>query len=120
MTEEIKLTARCSAIVATDFCCWFPVIILGILVQTKTITLKPSVFAWCVTFVIPINSAINPYLYTISEIVSSYRKKRVKKGKMQENSANQTLPNSVSTKVTAIALATHEETHTEGDMTTQI
>ena len=76
MQEQIKLTTKVTAIVVTDFCCWFPVIILGILVQLQVIALPPSVYAWCVTFVLPINSAINPYLYTITEIVSEKRKKR--------------------------------------------
>ena len=77
MTEQIRLTSKVSAIVATDFCCWFPIIILGILVQAKVITLPTSVFAWCVTFVLLINSAINPYLYTISEVVTKYRRRNV-------------------------------------------
>ncbi|XP_072040752.1 LOW QUALITY PROTEIN: uncharacterized protein [Amphiura filiformis] len=77
MSEQIRLTLKVTAIVATDFCCWFPVIVLGILVQTRVITLPPSVYAWCVTFVLPINSAINPYLYTISDLISTWRKKRV-------------------------------------------
>lgn len=78
MKEQIALTTKVSAIVATDFLCWFPIIILGILVQTRVVILPPSVFAWSVTFVLPLNSAINPYLYTIAEIISSYRKKMTK------------------------------------------
>ena len=78
MTEQIKLTMKVTTIVATDFFCWFPIIILGILVQIRVIELPASVYAWCVTFVLPINSAINPYLYTISEVVSVYRKKKNK------------------------------------------
>ncbi len=76
MNEQIKLTTKVTAIVATDFCCWFPIIILGILVQARVITLPPSIYAWCVTFVLPINSAINPYLYTIAEVVSKYRSRK--------------------------------------------
>ena len=79
MTEQIKLTMKVTTIVATDFFCWFPVIILGILVQLRVIELPPSVYAWCVTFVLPINSAINPYLYTIAEVLSGYRKKLQRK-----------------------------------------
>ena len=75
MNMQIKMTVKVTAIVATDFLCWFPIIILGILVQTRAITLPPSVFAWLVTCVLPINSAVNPYLYTISEIISKHRKK---------------------------------------------
>ena len=74
MKEQIRLTAKVAAIVLTDFACWFPIIILGILVQAGVLTLPPSVFAWCVTFVLPINSAINPYLYTIAAVISKRRK----------------------------------------------
>ena len=95
MKEQITLTVKVTAIVATDFFCWFPIILLGILVQVRVVELPPSVYAWCVTFVLPINSAINPYLYTVSEIISNARKKRSKQSKM---SKNQSCP-SVSTKV---------------------
>ena len=75
MKEQIRLTAKVAAIVITDFACWFPIIIIGILVQAGVLTLPPDVFAWCVTFVLPINSAINPYLYTIAAIINSRLKK---------------------------------------------
>ena len=75
MKEQIRMTINVAAVVLTDFFCWFPIIILGVLVQAGVLTLPPSVFAWCVTFVLPINSAINPYLYTISHAVSNRRKK---------------------------------------------
>ena len=94
MKEQITLTVKVTAIVATDFLCWFPIILLGILVQVRVVELPPSVYAWCVTFVLPINSAINPYLYTISEIISNAKKKRSEKSK---TSKNQSCP-SVSTK----------------------
>ena len=76
MKDEIRLTLKVTAIVATDFCCWFPIIILGILVQTREITLPPDAYAWLVTCVLPINSAINPYLYTISEVIYKHRKQK--------------------------------------------
>ncbi|XP_072040393.1 G-protein coupled receptor GRL101-like [Amphiura filiformis] len=77
MKEQMRLTFKVAAIVATDFACWFPVIVLGILVQARVLTLPPSVYAWCVTFVLPINSAINPYLYTIAAIISFRRKQKI-------------------------------------------
>ena len=81
MTEQIRLTMKVTTIVATDFFCWFPIILLGILVQVRVIELPASVFAWCVTFVLPINSAINPYLYTIAEVISDYKKNKTKQNK---------------------------------------
>ena len=74
MKEQIRLTAKVAFIVLTDFACWFPIIIIGIFVQAGVLVLPPDVFAWCVTFVLPINSAINPHLYTIAAIISSRRK----------------------------------------------
>ena len=73
MNEEMKLTAKVAVIVATDFFCWFPIIITGILVQTGVVVISPEVFAWAVTFILPINSAINPFLYTIADIVAKHR-----------------------------------------------
>ncbi len=77
--DEIRMTVKVAAIVLTDFCCWFPIILLGILVQLKILILPPSVFAWCVTVILPINSAINPYLYTIVALVSNRRKQALNK-----------------------------------------
>ncbi len=79
LKDEMRMTMKIAAIVLTDFCCWFPIIMLGILVQFKILILPPSVFAWCVTVILPINSAINPYLYTIAAYVSDRRKEAVKK-----------------------------------------
>ena len=76
MRKHIKMTMRVAAIVATDFFCWSPIIGLGILVQTRVIILSPAAFAWFVSFVLPINSAINPYLYTIADAVAKYRKSK--------------------------------------------
>ena len=86
MAKQIKLTIKVTAIVTTDFLCWFPIIILGICVQTRVLTLPTSVYAWVVTFVLPINSGINPYLYTISDIISKYQKKQTKPEKLNLNS----------------------------------
>ena len=70
LREQIRLTVKISAIIGTDFLCWFPIVVMGILVQLEITDLPPSVYAWSVTFVLPINSAINPYLYTIAEVLS--------------------------------------------------
>ncbi len=59
---------------------------LGILVQLKIVLLPSSVFAWCVTVVLPINSAINPYLYTIASLISNQiRKDKPSNQQMQQN-----------------------------------
>ena len=92
MTEQIRLTMKVTTIVATDFFCWFPIILLGILVQLRVIELPASVYAWCVTFVLPINSAINPYLYTIAEVISDYKKKITSKNGTKPSNQQQKQP----------------------------
>ena len=74
MNEQIRLTLKVAAIVGTDFLSWFPIIILGILVQIRVLTLPSSVVEWCVTFILPINSAINPYMYTTADGISKRKK----------------------------------------------
>ncbi|XP_041480854.1 G-protein coupled receptor GRL101-like [Lytechinus variegatus] len=64
-SNEIKMALMMFLIVGTDFCCWMPIIILGILVQTVGVDVTPDIYAWLVVFVLPINSSLNPYLYTI-------------------------------------------------------
>ncbi|XP_041461097.1 G-protein coupled receptor GRL101-like isoform X1 [Lytechinus variegatus] len=69
-SKEIRMALKLSFIVATDFFCWMPIVILGIIVQVDDVYISPDVYAWLVALVLPINSAINPYLYTI---VDRYR-----------------------------------------------
>ena len=94
MKEQLRLTSRVAAIVLTNLACWFPIIIIGVLVQVGVLTLPPDVFAWCVTFVLPINSAINPYLYTIAGVISERRKqtraKDLQHGSHQSNQRGRT------------------------------
>ena len=76
MAEEIRMTLKVSAIVLTDFLCWFPICLMGALVQIGLIELPNSVFAWVVTFVLPVNSAINPFLYTIATVITNRWERR--------------------------------------------
>ena len=68
--EEIRMAAKMAIIVLTDFLCWMPVIITGILVQSNVIEISPVLYAWMVTFVLPINSSVNPFMYTIATATS--------------------------------------------------
>ncbi|XP_038053549.1 G-protein coupled receptor GRL101-like [Patiria miniata] len=63
--RDIKMAAKMALIVGTDFACWMPVIILGILSQAGAVQVGAEVYSWIVVLVLPINSSLNPYLYTI-------------------------------------------------------
>ena len=73
--KEIRMAIKMSVIVLTDFFTWVPLVIACILVQCQIITVDPLVYVWTVTFIIPINSAINPFLYTLMTLISRKREK---------------------------------------------
>lgn len=60
-----SIGSRMVFIVLTDFVCWIPIIIIGI-ASLSGMEAPPAVYAWVAVFVLPLNSALNPILYTIS------------------------------------------------------
>ena len=66
---ESTRATRLFFIVLTDFFCWMPIIILGILSLTGDFRdPKHDAKVWIAVFVLPVNSAINPILYTFSTL----------------------------------------------------
>ena len=61
------MAKRFAAVVFTDVCCWVPIAMLLLLSLTKAVTdTSQELYMWFSICVIPINSAINPILYTLS------------------------------------------------------
>ncbi|PFX25534.1 G-protein coupled receptor GRL101 [Stylophora pistillata] len=67
-----SIGTRMVFIVLTDFSCWIPIIIIGI-ASLLGMEASPTVYAWIAVFVLPLNSALNPILYTIS--TANFRRK---------------------------------------------
>lgn len=65
--DELKAAIKMSIIVGTDVICWLPVIVVGILSQAG-FKISSDVYAWLAVFVMPINSAFNPFIYTFPAI----------------------------------------------------
>ncbi|XP_068232495.1 G-protein coupled receptor GRL101-like [Palaemon carinicauda] len=63
--RESSMARRMTLIVATDAACWLPIICLGI-VSLAGVRIPPQVFAWVAVFVLPLNAAVNPLLYTLT------------------------------------------------------
>ena len=65
--RESALARRVFIIILTDFSCWIPVIILSILALTGKFHDEQGVaYVWFAVFVLPVNSSVNPVLYTFS------------------------------------------------------
>ena len=87
--NQIQLAIRMSILVFSDMCCWMPVIVMGILSLTKVVEIPPTSYAWTAVFVLPLNSSLNPYLYTI---LSRKLNKRRKAGTTSGTSTSVTSP----------------------------
>ena len=68
--SEARMAMKMFLLVLTDFCCWVPIGVLSILVQTGAVEVNPVAYAWIATFLLPINSCINPFLYTLGDVIA--------------------------------------------------
>ncbi|KAK6987000.1 G-protein coupled receptor GRL101 [Biomphalaria glabrata] len=68
---DLNIARKLAFVALTDFMCWFPVGILGFLSLNGHI-FDREVYAWIAVFVMPINSALNPIIYTIPAIYQKY------------------------------------------------
>ena len=65
--RETSLAKRVFFIILTDCLCWMPIIVIGMRsILEKSFTAPGDLAVWIAVFVLPINSAINPILYTLS------------------------------------------------------
>ncbi|XP_069748796.1 relaxin receptor 1 isoform X2 [Narcine bancroftii] len=64
-TREVAIAKRFFSIVLTDCLCWIPIFLLKLLSLVR-IEIPGTVTSWVVIFILPINSALNPILFTIT------------------------------------------------------
>ena len=67
ISRESQMARRMAFIILTDFLCWMPVIVIGMLsLIGKFHDPEKQAYVWIAVFVLPVNSSINPILYTFS------------------------------------------------------
>ena len=67
LNKESAMAKRLVFIIMTDFCCWMPIIIINILSLTGNFYDPNKIaYVWIAVFVLPLNSSLNPILYTFS------------------------------------------------------
>ncbi|XP_035180780.1 relaxin receptor 2 isoform X3 [Oxyura jamaicensis] len=72
--RDVAIANRFFFIVFTDAICWIPVFVIKIL-SLFQVEILDTVTSWIVIFVLPINSALNPILYTLT---TSFFKEKLK------------------------------------------
>ncbi|KAJ8266486.1 hypothetical protein GJAV_G00130970 [Gymnothorax javanicus] len=63
--REVSIAKRFFFIVFTDAMCWIPIFLFKIL-SLLQVEITGTIILWVVIFILPINSALNPILYTIT------------------------------------------------------
>nr|XP_046918809.1 relaxin receptor 2-like [Dermatophagoides farinae] len=63
--HDRNIAKRCAFIVATDGICWLPIVLIK-LAAISGIPINQDLYAWVAVFLLPVNSALNPVLYTLT------------------------------------------------------
>nr|KAG5690146.1 hypothetical protein BaRGS_013603 [Batillaria attramentaria] len=72
-SRDAAIARRLTTIVLSDFLCWFPICVLGLMAANGT-TVSTDVNVGMAIFVLPFNSALNPFLYTFNILMEKRRR----------------------------------------------
>nr|KAG5686278.1 hypothetical protein BaRGS_028881 [Batillaria attramentaria]KAG5696774.1 hypothetical protein BaRGS_012797 [Batillaria attramentaria] len=71
--KDLTIARRLITIAISDFLCWFPIGLAGLMASAGT-PVPSEVNVALAIFVLPLNSALNPFLYTINMILERRRR----------------------------------------------
>ncbi|XP_070198742.1 G-protein coupled receptor GRL101-like [Littorina saxatilis] len=77
-SKDQRLARRLITVAMSDFLCWFPIGLLGILSSAGQ-PISGEVNVAMAIFVLPLNSAINPFLYTVNRLLENRQMEREKR-----------------------------------------
>ena len=78
-SKDLAVAQRLFTVVVSNFLCWFPIGLLGLLASRGT-PISGEVNVGMAIFVLPLNSALNPFLYSLNII--SARRARAREQKL--------------------------------------
>ncbi|KAJ8026616.1 hypothetical protein HOLleu_31503 [Holothuria leucospilota] len=110
--EQLQIALKVSFLVISDFVCWMPIIIMGLLALTPY-TVTGDVYAWTAIVIMPINSAVNPHFYTF--LIERARKKEEKPFPNQNKQSTAITPNALPSQLRQNAHA--QQTSEENNIT---
>ena len=75
VSRDLTIAQRLISVAVTDFLCWFPIGLCGLLASTDT-PVSAEVSVGLAIFVLPLNSALNPFIYTFNTVMEKRRKSK--------------------------------------------
>ncbi|KAK7111126.1 hypothetical protein V1264_010811 [Littorina saxatilis] len=73
--QDVNIARRLITIAVTDFLCWFPIGLLGLL-ASGGVAVPGEVNVAMAILVLPLNSALNPFLYSLNMLLERRRRAR--------------------------------------------
>ena len=67
-SQDLTIARRLGSVVLSDFLCWFPIGLLGLL-AAGGVPVPGELNVAMAIFVLPLNSALNPFLYTLNVVL---------------------------------------------------
>ena len=77
-SKDLAVARRLFIVVVSDFLCWFPIGLLGVL-ASRDIPISGEVNVGMAIYVLPLNSALNPFLYSLNAIQARRTRAREQK-----------------------------------------
>ncbi|KAK7107085.1 hypothetical protein V1264_015062 [Littorina saxatilis] len=71
--QDVNIARRLITIAVTDFLCWFPIGLLGLL-ASRGVAVPGEVNVAMAILVLPLNSALNPFLYSLNMLLERRRR----------------------------------------------
>ena len=93
-SKDLTIARRLMTIVVSDFLCWFPIGVLGLL-ASNGVAISGEVNVMMAIIALPLNSALNPFLYTLNIILE--RRRRAKEARFQKQLKSHALSVTTST-----------------------
>ncbi|KAK0051088.1 G-protein coupled receptor GRL101 [Biomphalaria pfeifferi] len=75
-STNVSLASRLILVALSNIACFLPVSVIGILVLVSDYEVEENTYGWIVTLALPVNSALNPILYTAPRIYASWTVRR--------------------------------------------
>ena len=75
VSRDLTIARRLISVAVTDFLCWFPIGLCGLLALAD-VPIPGEVNAAFAIFVLPLNSALNPFIYTFNMLMEKRKKSR--------------------------------------------
>jgi hypothetical protein len=70
--NDLNVARRLMAVAMSNFLCWFPIGLLGLLLS-RGVPVSKELNVGMAVFVLPLNSALNPFLYTLNVVLEKRR-----------------------------------------------